>query len=110
MAKFYGKIGYAMTNEKAPGVWTSEIVEKESYGDILKHTKRYVTSDSVNDNLTISVEISIIQDPFAVENFHLIKYVEFGGAKWKVDTVDPQYPRLILSLGEVYNGETSNNS
>lgn len=105
MAKFYGKIGYAMTRETAPGVWLPEIVEKDSYGDVLKHRKTYSSSDTVNDDLSLSVEISILQDPFAVENFHLIKYVEFGGVKWKVRTVDPQYPRLILSLGEVYTGE-----
>lgn len=105
MAKYYGKIGYAMTHETKPGVWTTEIVEHESYGDVLRHSKRYSSPDKINDDITLSVEISILQDPFAIENFHLIKYVEFGGVKWKVTTVDPQYPRLILSLGEVYNGE-----
>ena len=32
-------------------------------------------------------------------------YVELMGEKWKVTDVEIQYPRLILSIGGVYNGE-----
>ena len=35
MAKFYGKIGYAITGETKPGVWTDQIVEKDVIGDFL---------------------------------------------------------------------------
>jgi hypothetical protein len=30
-------------------------------------------------------------------------YVEFMGTKWKITNVEVQYPRLILSVGGVYN-------
>ena len=32
-----------------------------------------------------------------------MRYVEFMGAKWKISSVEVQYPRLILTVGGVYN-------
>lgn len=103
MAKFYGTIGYAMTNEKKPGVWVEKIVEREYYGDLIRNTRKLQNSSQVNDDIDISNEISIISDPFANENFYAMRYVTFMGAKWKVTSVEVQYPRLILTVGGVYN-------
>ena len=33
MAKFYGVIGYAVTEETKPGVWAEKIIERMYYGD-----------------------------------------------------------------------------
>ena len=103
MPKWYGKIGYGVTEETSPGVWTEEIVERQYYGDIIRNLRRLETSDQVNDNVSVSHEISIVSDPYAFENFHSIRWVEFMGSKWKVTSVEVQYPRLLLSLGGVYN-------
>lgn len=103
MPKWYGKIGYGVTEETSPGVWTEEIVERQYYGDIIRNLRRLETSDQVNDNVSVSNEISIVSDPYAFENFHSIRWIEFMGAKWKVSSVEVQYPRLLLSLGGVYN-------
>ncbi len=105
MAKYFGKIGYSVTQETVPGVWEESVTERSYYGDLIKNTRRYQSADKVNDDLGISNEISILADPYAYENFHAMKYVEFMGAKWKVTNVEVQYPRLILTVGGVYNGE-----
>lgn len=103
MAKFYGKIGYAETIETSPGVWVEQITEREHSGDLARNTRNLVPSDNLNDNIKIANEISIISDPYSSQNFHSIRYVEFMGTKWKVDTVRVEYPRLILTIGGVYN-------
>ena len=105
MAKYCGKIGYFTTYEKVPGVWVDQIVERISYGDILRNTRRLERSENLNDNINISNQISIVADPYAFENFHHIKYVEFMGIKWKVTDISVEYPRLLLTLGGEYNGE-----
>lgn len=105
MAKFYGAIGYAVTEETTPGVWTESITERMYYGELVRNTRKLQTADQLNDNINVANEISILADPFAYENFHSMKYVEFMGAKWKVTSVEVQYPRLILTVGGVYNGE-----
>ena len=108
MAKYYGCIGFAITEETRPGVWEEVITEKTYFGDLIRNTKRYQVSEGLNDDINIANEISIIADPFANENFHAMRYVEFMGTKWKINSVEVQYPRLILSIGGVYNGETAN--
>lgn len=105
MAKWFGVIGYAQTVEISPGVYEDKVTEHTYVGDVLKNTNRWASSsDSTNDDLNISNQISIIADPFAYQNFHSMKYVEFMGAKWKIQSVEVKYPRLILSIGGVYNG------
>lgn len=103
MAKYYGKIGYATSEEVKPGVWKKRITEREYFGDVIRNTRRLQSSGNLNDNIIVSNEISIVADPFANENFHSMLYVEFMGAKWKISNVEVQYPRLILTVGEVYN-------
>lgn len=104
MAKFYGKIGYAMTKETTPGVWVEEIVERSYYGDVIRNIRRLQSSENLNDDINVSNEISIVADAFANQNFHSMRYVEYMGAKWKVSSVEVKYPRLILNVGGVYNG------
>ena len=105
MAKFYGKIGFFTTVEVEPGLWVDKMVERPYFGDLLRNLRRLETSSNVNDNINISNQISILADPYAYDNFHSIKYVEFMNSKWKVTSVEVQYPRLILEIGGVYNGE-----
>lgn len=105
MAKYYGKIGYGIAEETTPGVWTNVINERFYYGDIIKNYKKAEQVQTLNDNINVNNQISIISDPYAMENFHHIKSVEFMGTKWKVTSVDVEFPRLILTLGGVYNGQ-----
>lgn len=105
MAKWYGKVGYSETVETAPGVWTPHDTVREYYGDVIRNSTRWtVDSKSTNDDLTINSQISIVADPFAIDKFYSMKWIEFMGAKWKITNVDPQPPRLLLTLGGVYNG------
>ena len=104
MAKFYGVIGYGINGEAAPGVYKEQITEREYYGDLIRNTRRLQSADQLNDNINVANEISIVADPFANENFHMMRYVKFMGAKWKITNVEVQYPRLILTIGGVYNG------
>ena len=106
MAKWHGKVGYSETVETAPGVWTPLVTVHEYDGDVIKGNTRWSeNSESTNNNLTVNSQISIVADPFAIEKFYSMKWVEFMGTKWKISTVEPQFPRLILSLGGVWNGE-----
>lgn len=106
MAKFYGIIGFGEEKEtpEGSGNWVLSIVTRPYYGDLLKNSRRLQSSGQLNDDITITNEISIIADQFAYEHFSTIRYVEFMGAKWKVSNASVERPRLILSLGGVYNG------
>ena len=106
MAKFFGPIGYAIEVESRPGYYENTIEERNYSGDLIRNTSRWSASqDSTNDDLNIDNQISIIADPFAMNHFHTMKYIGYAGAKWKINRVEVQYPRLILSVGGVYSGE-----
>lgn len=102
MAKFYGTVGFVKTVESAPGVWTEQVVERKYYGNVISRA-RSLQGSGVNDNINISDEISIVADPFANENYFAIRFVEYMGSKWKVQSISVQFPRLNLSLGGLYN-------
>lgn len=105
MAKWSGKVGYVITEEVSRGIFNTDIVEKKHYGDLIRNYKKpYNSSDTPNEGIDISNNISIVATPFAMRNFATIQYATYMGTKWKVNSVEVQYPRLILSLGGVYNG------
>lgn len=106
MAKFHGKVGYAHNVETAPGVNQEQITEKTYYGDIVQNRRVLREGDQVNPDLSSGNSISIVADAYASENFFAIRYVEWMGVRWTVSDVDVQPPRLLLRLGEVYNGLT----
>lgn len=106
MAKFYGEIGYGTSTETAPGVWTDVITEIKYHGDVVKNTRRLESGEGLNDNININNLISIVADPYANNNFHNMRYVKWMGTLWKISNVDVQRPRLVLTIGGVYNGPT----
>lgn len=104
MAKFYGEIGYSMTIETSSGIWEEKIEKKNYYGDVVRNSRSWQNSSNVNDDLEISNQISIIADSFALKNFGSMRYVEFMDTLWKIKSIDIEYPRLLLTIGGVYNG------
>lgn len=106
MAKFYGAVGYSKTVEVKKGVWKQQVDKKTCYGDITRNTRRNETvNGQTNDNLRLDNQISIVADDYATQNYSSLLYVVIGGAKWKITSVELQYPRLILTIGGVYNAE-----
>lgn len=104
MAKWHGMIGFAVTEETAPGIWTEKIREREYSGDMNRNYRRLESRDQVNDDLAIANEVSIVADPFACQNFHAIRYLRYFGTAWKVTGVEVQFPRLNLTMGGIYHG------
>lgn len=102
--KFYGAVGFADPVETSSSVWIDRIIERNYYGDVLKDSRKMPSSDGANDNIVVSNNISIISDLYARNHSDKIRYVEFMGTRWKVESIDVAYPRLILVLGGVYNG------
>ena len=102
MAKWFGKVGYAVTEETEPGIWEETITDREYYGDVISNRFKRQNSGDVNDDINISQIISIVADPFAYQHCSKIIYVEYMGSKWKVSYVEPMFPRLQLTIGGVY--------
>jgi hypothetical protein len=107
MARFYGRVGYAAPEETSPGVWTDQITEHSYYGDVVQNTRTLQASENLNPDIVIQNFISIVADQYANDHFFAIRYVEWMGVLWTVPSVQVQSPRLLLRIGEVYNGPTA---
>lgn len=106
MAKYYGVIGYGETSEVSPGIWADTIVERKYYGEVIKNIRRLGGGDKVNPNITVSNQISVVADAYANTHFSAIRYISWMGNLWTVSEVEVERPRLILTLGGVYDGPT----
>lgn len=105
--KWYGQIGYRDCVEVEPGVWEEQITEVNKYGDILRNYSSNQQGTKINDDISVSNQISILADPYLLKSFHKIIYITFGGTKWRVSNIEVQYPRLIVTLGSVYIEENA---
>lgn len=104
MAKYHGMIGFAIQNEVSPGVFVDNVVEREYFGDVINASfANQQSSNGINDDLRLNNRISIVSNTFAIENLAFMRYVTYMGVKWEISNIEPQYPRLILSIGGVYN-------
>lgn len=104
MARYFGTVGYAKTEETRPGIFEEVVTEKDYYGDVTRNIRRWERGEHLNDNVEINNMISIVADAYAFLNFGYIRYVSWMGEYWKVTNVEVQRPRLILTIGGVYNG------
>lgn len=101
--KWSGKIGFVETKETRPGVWENVTIEHNFYGDVIRDIRKNQSSGQVNDDINISNRISIVSNSFVRDNLSFMKYIEFMGAKWKITDVEVQYPRLVLTIGGLWN-------
>lgn len=106
--RFHGEVGYGESVETPAdsGVWVDTITEVGYFGDVVRNTRRLEDGMGLNNDISVGNSISIVADDYAVNHFFKIKYVRWSGVLWTVSSVEVRTPRLILSLGGVYNGPT----
>lgn len=107
MTRFNGVVGYGVTIEEPPGsgIWVDDIVEYSYFGDVVRNTRKLEPGENLNSNISVQNSISIVADAYATMHFFNIRYVEWAGIKWTVTSVEVHHPRLVLSIGDPYNGE-----
>lgn len=109
MAKFYGVIGYGETveNPAGSGKHVLQITERAYRGEVLRASRQSQPGDQLHDDLSVSNRISIVADTYANDNLFAMKYIMWRGTRWKITNIeDEDRPRLVLTLGEVWNGAT----
>lgn len=107
MARYYGRIGFLQAeeeSEESPSRYIPKIVERMYVGDLYKNGMRQQSAEKPIDNFGINNDISIVADAYALNNFSSMKYVEFMGTLWEVQSVTVEHPRLRISFGGVYHG------
>ena len=102
MSRFSGKLGFVMTHEPEEGVWLENIIELPAKGTIRSLYVRNDNASSVNTNLRLTNEISILLDSKIQTYLETLRYVVYKGSKWEVQSIGVNYPRLTINLGGLY--------
>lgn len=104
--KFIGAIGFWEGDiETAPDVYKPVIVEKPYTGDMPRNFRRFDTrSESQEDDLTTSNQISILADLYMHSHLTSIRYILWNGQRFKAKNVTIEYPRVTIEMGGVYHG------
>ena len=110
MAKFYGQVGFVVDTPDGVDITVQRPYEKSYKGDLVKNRRKLQEGPSTADDVILSNQISIVADPYALSHFFAIRYVKWMGSTWKVSEVEVAYPRLILTIGGLYNGEVADES
>lgn len=111
MSRYSGVIGYAEEAELINGVWEdSEITERRYFGSIERVSRSIQNGSSILPDITVNNTISIVADAYAHNNFSRMRYVVWENTYWEVVSVEVRHPRLILTLGGVYNGPKADTS
>lgn len=90
----------------ADGVWEDVVTEIQYRGDVIKNTVKQTENGKVNGDITVGNSVSIVSDPYVSSHFFAMRYISWMGVRWTVKEVEVQRPRLLLRLGERYNGPT----
>ena len=104
MAKFAGLVGYVTQEESVPGVWSPVEKTVMMKGDIIRQSSSVQNDDKVNSDITLNHRVSLIGDAYAFDSYYNLKWIILNGRKWEVSSVELQRPRLIVSVGGLYNG------
>lgn len=104
MARFYGEIGFGDIVETSPGITEDVITEYKFRGDVLRSNFRNSSNEKINTDTTLTNSISIVGNKYAFEHLRHMRYIKFEGIYWQIDTIEIQRPRLIIGMGDVYNG------
>lgn len=102
MSRFSGKLGFVTTRETEEGVWLEDVIELKAKGTIRSLYVRNDNSSSVNTNLRLTNEISVLMDTKLMIYLETLKYVVWKGSKWEVLSIGVNYPRLTINLGGLY--------
>lgn len=107
MSKYYGNVGYVEHIEAKPGMWIEQIIERPYFGDVDRDISHWQPTENLADDVKLNNQISIVADPYALDNYYNIRYVTFNNSKWKVSAVTLAYPRIVLNMGGLYHEQTT---
>lgn len=105
MTRYAGNIGFYSGETNNDGIVTPSYTDHKMRGDTFTVRALRTESQQRQDDLSFSNQLSLLGDQYSFENFSNIVYAEFMGQKWKVTSVEIQYPRMTLTLGGIWNGD-----
>lgn len=107
--RFAGLVGYIETEETSPGIHLPVETTRKMRGDVLSAKTQNsqdgrTTETSLYKDIRLSHRFSLVGDAYSFKNYMYLKWIIVEGHKWEVSSVEIQSPRLLISIGGLYNG------
>lgn len=108
--KYKGLVGFVSQGETVPGVWSPIENPKMMKGDVISlsssngNGSRIADTGKVNDDVSLNHRVSLMGDTYAFDNYLKMKWIQIGNTKFEINSVEIRRPRLIVSIGGVWNG------
>lgn len=102
--RYSGKFGFSESTETAPGVMEEVITERDYLGDLVQRTEAFSVADSVLPQYRTTTSVSVLSDGVLTENYKKLRYISLMGENWSVSSAVYQFPRLIVYVGDIYDG------
>lgn len=102
--RYSGKFGFAESTETAPGVMEDVITERDYIGDVVQRTETLSVNDSVLPQYRTTTSVSVLSDGVLAETYKNLRYISYMGSNWSVSSAVFQFPRLVVYIGDIYNG------
>jgi len=103
MSRCVVDVGYSSTIETKPGIFEDEYREVSHVALVLSSKTAWVRGARAGDDVELNQRLSIIPTPDTYANVGAIKYVTYYGVKWKVISINMQRPRMVLTVGGIFN-------
>lgn len=96
-------VGYVNQKETSPGVWSPVETFTTMKGNVIRQNASNRDGDKMNDDISLDHRVSLLGDAYAFDNYYNLKWIQIEGRKWEISSVEIERPRIIVSLGGLWN-------
>jgi len=104
MAKYAGLVCYAQQVETSPGIWENDEKTRMMKGDLIRQNANIQDAGKVNGDVSLNHRVSLVGDAYAFNNYFNMKWILIDGRKIEITAVEVHRPRIIVTLGGLWNG------
>lgn len=105
MARYSGLVGYVTQEETVPGVWSPVENPRTMKGEIIRQSSTNPDHGKINSDISLNHRVSLWGDAYAFDSYYAIKWIQIDGRKWEVTSVEIKRPRIIVTVGGLWNAQ-----
>lgn len=105
--RYSGWIGIADQEETSPGVWEETLAFMPALGEVKQTTEVLDGSSDILPRNRTTTSISVSARGIGYLDNSDIRVITFKGKNWQIDSIVDAPPKIVVFVGEEYNGPPS---
>jgi hypothetical protein len=104
--RYSGALGIVEQSEVRPGIWEETVTEVPVLGTVRQATAALDGTDQVLPQYSTTTSVTVPARGVGPLDNSSIRYVTYKGDRWQISSIVDEPPRIVLYIGEKYNGPT----